>query len=111
MTAPWSAAHTPDDFERLAELKRQRQQAAEAIARTTGASATRDQISTICNTAWSRVADEGTTVEYEIERAAERWAKAREARQRRRRTRASGQAQPDVHRGRGGHQIRDAEGQ
>jgi nucleotide-binding universal stress UspA family protein len=76
---------TPDDYRQLKRLGEERGEAAKAIARTTGvpvgtvANHKRDEVDAVLSTARERAVDRGTTVEHEIERAAEWRAKARKA--------------------------------
>jgi hypothetical protein len=76
---------TADDYRQLQTLSGERQEAAKAIARTTGDSVSnvakrkRDEVDAVVSTARERAVDRGTTVEHEIERAAEFREKARKA--------------------------------
>lgn len=82
------AAQTPTDFRELANLNEERQQAAQAVARTTGqavstvARTKRDEVDAVLNTARERAVERGTNVEHEIERAAEWREKARRSAER-----------------------------
>jgi len=82
------APQTPDDFRELRKLSGDRQEAAKAIASVTGvpvgnvAKHKRDEVDAVVSTARERAVDRGTTVEHEIERAADWRAKARKAAER-----------------------------
>lgn len=75
-------AQTPGDFRELAKMGAEKKQAAQAIARETGAAITtvtvnkRDKIDAVVNRARTRAEEKGTTVEHEIDKAAEWQAKA-----------------------------------
>jgi hypothetical protein len=82
------AAQTPSDFRELANLNAERQEATKAVARTTGDAVStvarhkRTEVDAVVNTARERAVDRGTTVEHEIQRAAEWRAKTRKAAER-----------------------------
>lgn len=82
------AAQTPTDFRALANLNAERQEAAKAVARTTGTSVgnvannKRDEVDAVVSTARERAIDRGTTVDHEIQKAAEWRAKTRKAAER-----------------------------
>jgi hypothetical protein len=79
---------TPGEYRQLRKLSSERQTAARAVAATTGravgnvARHQRDEIDAVVSTARERAVDRGTTVEHEIERAAEWREKARKASER-----------------------------
>ncbi len=74
---------TPTDHIELAKLGEEKQEAVKAVAKATGSSVSnvaahkRDEVQDVINTARERALDKGTTVEHEIERAAEWREKAR----------------------------------
>lgn len=82
------AAQTPSDFRELRKLSADRQEAAKAVAATTGAPVDRvarhqrTEVDAVVNTARERAADRGTTVDHEIQKAAEWRAKSRKAAER-----------------------------
>lgn len=76
---------TPEDFRQLHTLSEERQEAAKAVAKATGAPVgqvakkRKDEIDAVVNTARVRAVERGTTVEHEIGRAADWREKARKA--------------------------------
>jgi hypothetical protein len=82
------AAQTPGDFRELRKLSGERQEAVKAVARSTGwsvsnvASNKREEVEAVVSNARERALDRGTTVEHEIQRAAEWQEKARKAAER-----------------------------
>jgi len=86
--SPPGAPQTPDDFRRLKSLTEEQRVAAQAIASATGTSPgnvahnKREEVAAVVNTARERAVDRGTTVEHEIERAAQWREKTRKAAQR-----------------------------
>lgn len=78
---------TPNDYRQLRKLSEDRQTAAKAIAATTGtsvanvASNKRDEVDAVLNTARERAETNQTTLDYEIQKAAEWRTKARKAAQ------------------------------
>lgn len=77
--------HTVSDFRELRKLSSERQEAAKAIAKATGQAVSsvtthkKEEIADVVNTARERAIDRGTTVESEIDQAAEWREKARRA--------------------------------
>lgn len=75
----------PGDFVELAKLGAEKQQAVKAIAKNTGEAITtittgkREEIADVVNTARERAITHGTTVEHEIDKAAEWREKTRQA--------------------------------
>jgi hypothetical protein len=78
---------TPEEFRQLRKLSGERQEAAKAVSATTGKALTtvtntnrgREEIDAVVNTARERALDRGTTVDHEIQRAAEWREKTRRA--------------------------------
>lgn len=68
---------TPDDFRQMRKLGAERQEAVKAVARTQGVSVSnvavnkREEVDAVLNTARRRAEDRGTTIEHEVDRAAE----------------------------------------
>lgn len=79
---------TPSEYRELQRLSAERQEAVKAVARTTGhtvgtvARHKTDEVEAVVSTARERAVERGTTVEHEIERAAEWREKSRKAAQR-----------------------------
>ena len=79
---------TPTDYRELSRLGSERQEAAKAVAQATGeavssvARAKREEVDAVLSTARERAVDRGTTVEHEIQRAAEWRTKTRKAAER-----------------------------
>jgi len=79
------APQTPQDFRQLRKLRSDRQEAAKAIAAATGdkvgnvAGNKAEEVDAVMGIAQNRAAEKGTTVEHEIQEAAEWRARARRA--------------------------------
>jgi len=82
------APQSPGDYRTLRKMSGERQQATKAVAKATGkavstlATHDRGEVDAVLNTARERAVDRGTTVEHEIDRAAEARARARKAAER-----------------------------
>jgi len=93
LTASPGAATTPYEFRELAALSEERQQAAQAVAKHTGnkvghvARNKRQQVDVVVDRAHRAAEKRGTTVEHEIDKAAEWQAKAERVAERDRRER------------------------